>query len=95
MLRLKQNTKMLQGKFISPMTFQNTGLIYNLNWIEIPATISFEHEGHPIEIENYSYGHGEDDIRFGIPIHILEQYNYQIDVLYKGLALYEYRYIGD
>jgi len=49
MLRLEQNTKMLQGKFIVPMTFQNTGIVYNLNWFDIPETISFEHKGRQIK----------------------------------------------
>ncbi|MDG0808053.1 hypothetical protein [Cohnella rhizosphaerae] len=94
MLRFEQNTKKLKGKFITPMTFENTGMLYNLNWVEIPVSFSFEHEGQKIEVESYSYGHGEDSVTFGIPYSFLEQYHFQIDVLYTGLALYEYKYIG-
>ncbi|GAB6988713.1 hypothetical protein [Paenibacillus pini] len=95
MFRFEQNTKKLQGKFITSMTFENTGMIYSLNWAEIPKSFSFEHGGQKIEVKSYSHGHGEDDLTFGIPISILEQFDFQIDVLYTGLALYEYRYIGD
>ena len=68
---------------------------YNINWEDIPKSFSFTHGGQQIEVESYSHGHGENNLTFGIPFNILEQYNYQIDVLYTGLALYEYNYIGD
>jgi len=69
-------------------------MLYNLDWNEIPKTFIFQHDGKEVEIESYSYGQSEETLTFGIPYNILEQYNYQIDVLYIGLALYEYNYVG-
>lgn len=94
-LKFEHHTKKLQGKFISTMTFENTEEPDDLNWTEIPNEFSFEHNGQKIEVDSYSYGNGDEDLFFGIPLSILEEYNYQIDVLYTGLAVYEYKYIGD
>ncbi|BBH24453.1 hypothetical protein Back11_57980 [Paenibacillus baekrokdamisoli] len=86
MVNLEQATKKLQGSFLIDSIFDN-------GWSDLPVNLTFYHLNKLIEVESYSYGTG-DRITVSLPIEILERYDYEIEVVLQGLALYEYNYIG-
>jgi hypothetical protein len=86
MVRLIQDTKKIRGMFLLDSMFDN-------GWNKLPVNLTFSHHNKQIEIESFVYGTG-DTITVSLPINILKRYNYEIDVEFVGLALYEYDYIG-
>jgi hypothetical protein len=86
MVRLQQDTKKLSGTFLCDSTFDD-------GWNELPVELTFYHHNDQIDVESFGYGTG-NTITVSLPFYILERNEYEIDVNFKGLALYEYDYVG-
>ncbi|WP_410770241.1 hypothetical protein [Fontibacillus sp. BL9] len=83
MVQLENDTKKLRGQFLLD------GYIGQTEVLQPQLELSFYHQNEPIEAASYGYGTG-GNITVSLPLDMLEKYQYQIDVVVKGLVLYEY-----